>query len=895
MSGIDREEQDEIVIDLDDFEEVENTSSDDLDTVIDLDDNDVTLVKNDNLVISNLNNLNDLNDSFTDRDFYLTDEDYEEEVALQEVKYSSNKVTPIQENMIYTGKTLLDQVGKLAQCAVDSSLFKSKDNSVSKLVKDTSIYCPEFIKDGYENIAYQAMLNMSPTDSLKDIYLNLGLPELYLKDEAKYKAYETWAKKVYDSIQKEVRVSKYMDNLQSRYHNNVERYIPGFVEGYFKISAHYKNNTLATFNRFVDNGERITEYICPNCGKSNELPDEFIKMLYVDTNFEVIYKPQECSCGTLSIFDKKDHKKLRQNMRKIYDKIKCTKPTKTVKLRAYTPNHAYVMFLLSNIADVEMKIEDIEGPSDDSIDLLTEVNLEVDWDSACKDFYDLITMIGDSKFKVTESKNKVKNTTKILANQCNSYTVLKENALSSLITTLEEIDLYKFSLSSKNYYSIYSQINSLENIPKDVLKNLVDCIGVDVVVDKEVDLDLLSETLKVMCERNESFESDLVSYIKELEENKYFLSFIPVSNMALRDNLLYEYLYDDRLKSVLEEIADLMILNSLSESLFHDLTLTNITDSGNVVSNTRFNRTKKDLMDLNKSGKLQDNIAKITKMLTRRNCGDFLLNVFTDADKINYLSSFYDACFREDVYDIYYYQEKLVNFMSAQVPLPYGIVESIYSVPYKKINTDKFDFYFGFECDRSYKVKFVKLYKEKKFVPEVWEGDTIEEKLKFYEECPTSVKHKVFVDNSLREYLDIHKGLCNYGRFVNYSNLFGDYISYMFTRDLIYYVSSYSIDDILNMLSLDATIASILLEDDYEVKQINPNVVNDFSILCIPLFDNDLFSLQQNKTIPYEIRISKLFEQIDSVRQDVCEIPGLAAIVDKLLGDSIDDSSTFRE
>ena len=786
MSGIDREEQDEIVIDLDDFEEAENTSSDDLDTVIDLDDNDVTLVKNDNLVISNLNNLNNLNDSFTDRDFYLTDEDYEEEVALQEVKYSNNKVTPIQENMIYTGKTLLDQVGKLAQCAVDSSLFKSKDNSVSKLVKDTSIYCPEFIKDGYENIAYQAMLNMSPTDSLKDIYLNLGLPELYLKDEAKYKAYETWAKKVYDSIQKEVRVSKYMDNLQSRYHNNVERYIPGFVEGYFKISAHYKNNTLATFNRFVDNGERITEYICPNCGKSNELPDEFIKMLYVDTNFEVIYKPQECSCGTLSIFDKKDHKKLRQNMRKIYDKIKCTKPTKTVKLRAYTPNHAYVMFLLSNIADVEMKIEDIEGPSDDSIDLLTEVNLEVD-------------------------------------------------------------------------------------------------------------LDLLSETLKIMRERNESFESDLVSYIKELEENKYFLSFIPVSNMALRDNLLYEYLYDDRLKSVLEEIADLMILNSLSESLFHDLTLTNITDSGNVVSNTRFNRTKKDLMDLNKSDKLQDNIAKITKMLTRRNCGDFLLNVFTDADKINYLSSFYDACFREDVYDIYYYQEKLVNFMSAQVPLPYGIVESIYSVPYKKINTDKFDFYFGFECDRSYKVKFVKLYKEKKFVPEVWEGNTIEEKLKFYEECPTSVKHKVFVDKSLREYLDIHKGLCNYGRFVNYSNLFGDYISYIFTRDLIYYVSSYSIDDILNMLSLDATIASILLEDDYEVKQINPNVVNDFSILCIPLFDNDLFSLQQNKTIPYEIRISKLFEQIDSVRQDVCEIPGLAAIVDKLLGDSIDDSSTFRE
>ena len=66
MSGIDREEQDEIVIDLDDFEEAENTSSDDLDTVIDLDDNDVTLVKNDNLVISNLNNLNNLNDSFTD-------------------------------------------------------------------------------------------------------------------------------------------------------------------------------------------------------------------------------------------------------------------------------------------------------------------------------------------------------------------------------------------------------------------------------------------------------------------------------------------------------------------------------------------------------------------------------------------------------------------------------------------------------------------------------------------------------------------------------------------------------------------------------------------------------------------------------------------------------------
>lgn len=895
MSGNDRQEQDEIIIDLDDndFETVDNDSSDDLDIVIDLDDNDVTLVQNTDVVTDNLN---DLDGSFTDRDFYLTEEDFLEETALQEVKYSSNtKVTSIQENMAYTGKNLLDQVAKLAQCAVDSSLLKSKDNSVTKLIKDTSIYCPEFIKDGYENIAYQAILNMSPSDNLRDIYSNLGLPELFVKDEAKYKSYESWAKKVYDSIQKEIRLSKYMGNLQGRYSNNIERYIPGFIEGYFKISSHYKNETLVTFDKFLDDGERVTEYVCPKCGNANSLPNEFIKMLYVDNNFEVIYKPQECSCGALCIFDKKDHKKLRQNMREIYNKIKSTKPTRTAKLRAYTPSHSYVMMLLSTIVDLEMKMDDVTDSVTSSPDLITEVHLEVDWDSASKDFYDLITMIGDSKFKVTESDTKVKNTTKILANQCNSYTLLKENALSSLITTLEEIDLYKFSLSSKNYYNIYSEIDSLENIPKDVLKNLVDCIGIDVIVDKEVDLNLLSDALKVMRERKVSFESDLDNYVKELRDNKYLLSFIPVTNIALRDNLLYEYLYDDRLKTVLEEIADLMILNSLSEGLFRDLILTSITDTGNVVSNTRFNRAKKDLVDLNKSDKLQDNILKITKMLTRRNCDDFLLNVFTDSDRINLLASFYDACFREDVYDIYYYQERLVNFVSAQVSLPYGIVESIYSLPYRKINSDKFDFYFGFDCDRSYKVKFVKLYKEKKFIPKVWEGDTIEEKLAFYENCGINVEHEVFVDDSLRDYLDNHKGLCNYGRFVNYSNLFGDYISYMFTRDLIYYVSSYNMDDILKMLSLDSTIASILLEDDFEIKKINPNVINDFSILCIPLFDNELFSIQQNKTIPYEIRIAKLFEQIDSVRQDICEVPGLDSIVDKLLGDSIDDSSTFRE
>lgn len=825
--------------------------------------------------------------SFSDRNFYLNEEDF-----LQETK-KSKAVTPLIDNVTYSTKDILNQVGLLSRSISDNSLVKYRDNSVTKLITNTSITCPDFIKGTCENEAYEAILNMSPGDNLRDIYQNLNLPEEYLRDEIKYKLYEDWANEVYEAVQKETRVSNYLNNLQGKSTNSIERYIPDFLNGFFQILPHVKNNTLKTFDKFISDGERLTHYICPNCGKEEIVPNEFIKLLYTDLMFEVIYKPLTCTCGTLCILDKKDHKKLRQSLRPKYERIKPAR-TSGSGLRAYAPSYGEVLEIFCTFKDVDMILPNEVKEETESLNDFANIN--VDWDTECKEFLDFIKMIYASKYEVGKSTDSIHNCAKLLC-QSNYYTTLKENALSSLILTLEEIDLSKYSYKSKCSYEVYSSIESIDNIPEKSLQSLVENFSIDVIKDKKIDLGLLQDALNLMRTRHENFDSDLEKYINNLRANKYLLSFIHVSNISLQEEMCYNYFYDERLKKVLEEIADLMIINYLAEGLFKDLSLTIQGDDGKVQNMSKLTRAKQNLLNLNKSDKFKSNIDIIAYAVcpSSTDVDKYLINEFRDADSINYLSSFYDACYREDVYDMNLYRNKLMNLIDSGSSIPSFIIDSILLFPSEDITCDKFDYYFGFDCDRSYKVRFVNLYKDKRFVPSVFEGDTIEEKLNFYESCDSGQCETMeFISEDLRQYLTKFSTIYSYGKFINYSNLFGDYISYMFMRDLLYYSSHEGVDTVLRILSLDAEVASILLEDDFTPMALDNNVLEDFSILCLPLMSVELSELQQSQ-VPYSVKIKKLFEQMDTIRYEVQFIPGLTSIVEKLMGKKIDDNSSPRE
>lgn len=824
--------------------------------------------------------------AFSDRSFYINDEDFE----LQVQKPKSTELTSLADNVSYTNKSIIGQVGSLTRALSDVSFNNYRDKSVSKLIKNTSATCPDFIRDGYENIAYQAILNMSPNDDLRTIYNNLGLPEAYVKDEIKYKLYEDWSKIVYESVQKEAKLSSYLSNLKGQLAVNVEKYIPSFINEFFKIGPHLQNNTLEVFTKFISDGEKLTHFVCPKCGKEELVPNEFVKMLYADTSFEVLYKPLLCSCGTLCILDKKHHKKLRQAFRPYYDKMKPVKVHGNA-LRAYTPDGSVLLAMFYNLLDVEVNISDTSLDTNESFN--DYVNLDVDWDKSSKEFLDFINMVYSSKYKVSKDSNYIHNCAKILC-QSHDYPSLKESALSSLVLALEELDLFRFSLKTKNYLNIYSSITDISNMPQSSIDYLVDSLGVDVVVDKKIDLDLVKKSLSVMKERNDSFENDLVSYIENLKENKYLLSFIHVSDISLREDLIYNYFYDERLVKVLDEISDLMILNYLAEDTFRDLNVSYYDSSSKRVSSlSSLTRAKKNLMNLNKSDKFIDSIESICDSVVDGNIDiyKFLIVGFRDSDSINDLASFYDACYRGDVYDMNLYHKRIEDKISEGSHLPSSIVNSILDFPAVEIKTDKFDFYFDFECDRGYKAKFVNLYKDKKFVPVELKGDTVDEKLEYYISCTEdSCEVKQFIDKTLKSYLENFESVYNYGKFINYSNLFGDYISYMFMRDLLFYSSYNGIGTALTLSSLDPEVASVLLEDDFQLPTLDPNVVNDFALLCLPYSNSDLLEIQQS-SLPYSVRIKSLFNSIDFVRYD-SQILGLEGIVDSLLGTELNDNSS---
>ena len=113
-------------------------------------------------------------------------------------------------------------------------------------------------------------------------------------------------------------------------------------------------------------------------------------------------------------------------------------------------------------------------------------------------------------------------------------------------------------------------------------------------------------------------------------------------------------------------------------------------------------------------------------------------------------------------------------------------------------------------------------------------------------------------------------------------------------RDLLYYSSHAGVETVLRILSLDSEVASILLEDDFTPMDLDKNVLEDFSILCLPLMGVELLELQQAQ-LPYSVKIKKLFEQMDTIRYEVQFIPGLTSIVDRLMGKRLDDNSSSRE
>ena len=658
----------------------------------------------------------------------------------------------------------------------------------------------------------------------------------------------------------------------------------------FMSALSLKKNSI--FTDFYTDGRTITHFKCNECSTEDSIhmapfTKKFITILNIDGVDNFLASPVPCDkCGTFHLLRTKVLEKLSPKCRAIGRELKASKKDdNSIGAVSYNPSDVDISNLLSQYHEVHLIDKGDSEVAVEEVEHLDNV-IDYDWESICKEFRDLNVMIGDSLFKLTKNDESLNNITKIVANQLNIYPKLKENSLASLILTLEKGGLYRYSLESKNYYKVYSRIKDVRNVTATAMKNLSEVLYVNLVnADGTVDYEMAEDVFKKIKVNNSGIEAEEDYFIQNLDRYKYFLSYIPISQVDLREDMIYNYLSDDKMKKILDEISDLMILNHLAEDLFETLNPPDSKPGSTKLSyNKSFYNIKKQIVSVNRKKPLSEYVSKLSLHFAPEI--KTIIGSFETSDSINSLALFLDACYRRDLYDMYKYHSKLFYVVDGKsLDSIKELCEFIMVFPSSSVSVDKFSFYFDFDCDIGYKARFVKMYESKGFIPKVLEGETVDEKLEYYSKC-SKENSKEIIPAVISRLLDQYEYLISFGRFISYSGMYKDFGAYYGMRDILYSLQYNGVESLYVPLSLDSTVASLLIEDDYIYPEVDPYVIDNYVFLALPIFDVELEEIQNDLSKNLKSRIVGVLDNVETLYSQYKDLEDLNTVFKEAVGET---------
>lgn len=710
--------------------------------------------------------------------------------------------------------------------------------------------------------------------------------------------------------------------------------------------------------KFYTTNGLITHFKCECCSSeehdSKQPLEQFIYVINIASRDFSIILPLECKrCGTFHLLDPAVLKSILSKCSGISNSLNFNRTLNSkssnngfrsvMNIGIYSPNVDEITLFLKRYNtepyrdlleedEIDLDEDGLVNPS------ITNANVNVaeiddDWESIKKRFYDTISLIGDSKFKliysgldvsVTEapsmtteevvdvedvsestspsmeylrnpnrrfSKRKdlnLKNVTKIYSTMNGNYTFLKKMAVSSTINLLKPLGLNKFSLTSKSFYKVYSLFDNLDKLAKKELEFLSEELGFKIYnndgsLNEEISSTLFDD-IKYM---HDNFELEKSRFIDSLYSNLYFLSYMPISSDKITDEDVNDYLYDPEIKSFVDRVSDLMILNNIAEDWLNRFNpaLKNGLDKNMLIS---YKRTVIDsvrsMKRVDRKKSLWELLCKISSLITSKPI-ESILRFIDSADGMNYLHSFLDACYRKDLYDMYKCYSKIDGrFSSTRFKELEDLYQLLSAFPNKELDSDKFSFYFpNMNCDNKFKPRFVKMFEEKGFVPKHLEGNNEEEMLEYYSSLNYTDDCVNYIPKQIEQLLNAFSSTIKFGRFISYSNLFKDFGVYYGARDLLYFLATENVPltDILNSLNLSPELASMLLEDDYVFPSADELVVKYIDLINLPL-DGSL-------DVPsgtYKDRILFILENFDDVKPMFKEFPKVYDLVIEIAGEN---------
>lgn len=837
----------------------------------------------------------DSGDSF----FTFSDEDLVDGNIRDEHLYSNTKVAAVDKNKLQTlttdtveqtTKHMSDIVRSLTTLTgVNKDYFEDK-SEVKEYVNSTYDHSPDFVNS---NVQTEVLRCLYKNMTGEEIFYECGLSPEDMNNEAKKYIFIEWIDNLYRDLDNFRKSTEYSAGINRKSQEILIQKLFSGINIFESYNALAKSQARDVYSVFYTDGSKITHFKCNNCSEEGRpyaapLQEDFMVITNINGKPGFIVTPSMCDkCGTFHLLSPTTLKNFAHKCKSIgFSLSPGSQNSNGLKIATYRPSFIWTSNLLSLYYSIEllpgMTEDDLK---EDTLEVKQGQDIDYDWEAICKEFRELNVMIGDSIFRLNNRQESLSNIAKIVANQLDSYPSLKESALASLILTLEKDGLYRFSLQSKCYYEVYSKINDLTKVTPTAMKNLSDVFYYKLVNDDgSINYELATEVFNNIRESYSNLEKDKDNFLWSLDRYKYFLSYVPISKIDLREDMVYNYLSDPGIFSILDKISDLMILNHLSEDLFDSLSIpVNSIDKTKTVANKTFYNVKKQIRSVNRKKPLKEYVSRLSAFFGFQ-CKS-ILNLLDNPDSVNTLSSFLDACYREDLYDMYKFRNSLMLLDPSSCNEEIKeLFEFVMLFPSQELKSDKFSFYFDFDCDISYKARFVKMYETRGFIPKEFEGETLDDKLEFYRTC-SKFNAKDLIPAHIRKLLTNYSNIIKFGKFISYRGMYRDFGAYYSMRDILFDSKDYPINYLLKALSVDPTVSSLLLEEEYNYPSIDYDIVKDYIYLALPIFDGDLEDKQNDTTKTYRERINDVIAGVESL---ISQYKGLDELED-LLSDLIKD------
>lgn len=578
---------------------------------------------------------------------------------------------------------------------------------------------------------------------------------------------------------------------------------------------------------------------CGNCGEETEFYHNPIVFIKTDNDvMSPITFPVICDhCNHLNVFDGNKIKALttavKNDSKNFNSESIDSNPN---RVAVYIPPAQVFLDKFNDVFVDKIEKEDKE-----------EIRETIDLNAMQNNFLRLVTSIHD-RHKTSFNEIGYKNMAKLIIRN-DDYDDVKKKSLASLIQKLKSSGLEILSESSVSQLDLMKQYeDKAEKYSNRIAKylNKVD-------LDEKGNVKDMKKFKKEYDSYNIYVEGELLQreqYVRDLDTFKYILADTPISNLVLNDEDIQNYLSDETLFNILDEISDLMIISNYGEDFITNWT-PRIYTKGSIQADRKYaiayrNVGKPDSIGPDMPKKIDKYLDYFRNIVARAhgtedsldpavkeenyhrfNSSDFLIShcpysyIVNDFSAMcrSFLNRDYYRALELSMYIMNNYNDYLVNIENYLDEKYKAVFRIITKIPNRDLLSDKFDFYFGSGCNYTamQKESIINIYLSKKFTPRKKPSEIdYDEFIEYYVNLTINDKDEISIDEEMMDFVEKYLVVLVAGSQMSTSA--NNFIFYNLGKDLLLCLSKFKDDIVYNCLSMNKDVAIQLIKEDVDLE-----------------------------------------------------------------------------